>query len=186
MAQHKILVDTNAYLRLAQSLHPLLNNPFGRKHYCLYVLPELEGEYFKNPRLRTSFSWVEQEEYRENRKAKWYLSREQRVSIQRSYEFILMESYETKSTASRVDILCLAYGFALGIPVVTDDPGMVDLGKRFAITIWSTFDLLNLMLIEKKVTMEKIREIAAYLRYMKELPRRLIDIYVRLFGEQPP
>lgn len=63
MTRTDILVDTNAYLRLAQSLHPLLGHPFGEKSYCLRVLPELEKEYLKNPRLRSSFSWFEEAEY---------------------------------------------------------------------------------------------------------------------------
>jgi hypothetical protein len=43
MAQSKILVDTNVYLRLAQSVKPLLFVPFGDKQFCLYVIPELNS-----------------------------------------------------------------------------------------------------------------------------------------------
>ncbi len=44
MAQSKILVDTNAYLRLAKTIRPLLFMPFGENEYCLYILPELNEE----------------------------------------------------------------------------------------------------------------------------------------------
>ena len=67
MAQTKILIDTNTYLRLAQSIHPLLKNPFGKNEYCLYILPDLYQEYKKSPRLKTSFAWVENEDYVINR-----------------------------------------------------------------------------------------------------------------------
>src|SRR5690606_4044435 len=44
VAQRKILVDTNSYLRLAQSIHPLLFSEFGPNACCLYVLKELDDE----------------------------------------------------------------------------------------------------------------------------------------------
>lgn len=49
MSQSRILLDSNAYFRLAQSIRPLLNAPFGKDNYCLYVLKELQDEYEKNP-----------------------------------------------------------------------------------------------------------------------------------------
>lgn len=53
MAQNKILIDSNCYLRLAQSIHPLLKNEFGKGHrYCLYVIDGFEGEFFKSSRLK--------------------------------------------------------------------------------------------------------------------------------------
>ncbi|MEA9390931.1 hypothetical protein SJI19_10305 [Acerihabitans sp. TG2] len=44
MPQSKILVDTNAYLRLAKTIRPLLFVTFGDNEYCLYILPELIEE----------------------------------------------------------------------------------------------------------------------------------------------
>ena len=40
--QSKILIDTNAYFRLAQSIRPLLKVEFGDEEYCLYVIKELQ------------------------------------------------------------------------------------------------------------------------------------------------
>lgn len=37
MPESRILLDTNAYFRLAQSIRPLLNVQFGEKNYNLYV-----------------------------------------------------------------------------------------------------------------------------------------------------
>jgi len=42
MAQTKILLDTNTYLRLAQSMHPLLGIPFGKNEFTLYIHKEIE------------------------------------------------------------------------------------------------------------------------------------------------
>ena len=42
MPQSKILVDTNAYLRLAKTIRPLLFMPFGDNEYCLYIAYALE------------------------------------------------------------------------------------------------------------------------------------------------
>ena len=58
MAESRILLDTNAYFRLAQSIHPLLKAAFGDQNYTLYVLKELQVEYEKNPRLTNRFAWV--------------------------------------------------------------------------------------------------------------------------------
>jgi hypothetical protein len=58
MPQGRILLDSNAYFRLAQSIRSLLNSPFGEKKYCLYVIKELQAEYEKNSRLKSKFPWV--------------------------------------------------------------------------------------------------------------------------------
>jgi len=52
MAQRKILLDTCSYLRLAESLHPLLDNPFGDDNCCLYVIKEFQAEYDHQPELK--------------------------------------------------------------------------------------------------------------------------------------
>lgn len=59
MAQTPVLLDSNVYFRLARSVHPLLNQEFGEHRYCLYVIPDLDAEFRKNPRLRSKFHWVD-------------------------------------------------------------------------------------------------------------------------------
>ena len=66
MPQSKILIDTNTYIRLAQSIRPLLFMPFGESEYCLYILQELNDE-LSNRRLKSKFPWVDEGEYEENR-----------------------------------------------------------------------------------------------------------------------
>ena len=62
MPQSKILVDTNAYLRLARTVHPLLFTPFGDAEYCLYIIPELNRELCGH-RLMSKFPWINEAEY---------------------------------------------------------------------------------------------------------------------------
>lgn len=62
MAYSKILVDTNAYLRLVKTIRPLLFAPFGENQYCFYILPELNKE-LKSHRLQNTFYWVNEGEF---------------------------------------------------------------------------------------------------------------------------
>ena len=87
MPQSKILVDTNAYLRLAQTIDPLLFTPFGDLEYCLYILPELNDE-LSNHRLRTKFSWVDEERYIGNRKYFPVIGRKQKKAIDHAFQFV--------------------------------------------------------------------------------------------------
>ncbi|MBU4317205.1 MAG: hypothetical protein KKF30_08025 [Proteobacteria bacterium] len=63
-----ILLDSNAYLRIADSFHPLLGESFGEQGYVLYLTPEFQKEFNKSARLKNKFGWVNQPEYVENRK----------------------------------------------------------------------------------------------------------------------
>lgn len=87
MPQSKILVDTNSYLRLAQTIRPLLFVPFGDNEYCLYILPELNDE-LANRRLNSKFPWVDEEEYLENRKSFPTVGRKQKRAILTNFDFI--------------------------------------------------------------------------------------------------
>lgn len=61
MPQTKILLDTNAYRRLAQTIQPLLFDPFGKKEYTLYVIKEFQTEFNRQKRLTRIFPWVNQD-----------------------------------------------------------------------------------------------------------------------------
>ena len=186
MAQSRILVDTNAYFRLAQSIHPLLKTVFGSKNYCLYVLPELYSEYKRNSRLKSRFSWVDDSEYAENRKCRLKTSASQKNEISRAYDFILEQSYDQNLTASRVDIRCLAYGYVHQIPVVSDDFDMIQLGQMFGVAMLKSIELLKLMVDEKHIDMSKVEEIAQYLIYIDDLPGSFKSDYKKIFGVDSP
>ena len=48
MAQRKLLLDSNAYLRLARSIHPLLFVEFGEDRSCLYLTEDFETEFARS------------------------------------------------------------------------------------------------------------------------------------------
>ena len=186
MSQCRILVDSNAYFRLAQSIHPLLNVVFGNKRYCLYVIKELQIEYNRNPRLKNAFSWVNDPEYTKNRSRVLEITREEKAEIKRAYDFILDYVNSVHPGVSKVDALCLAHAEQLHIPVVTDDEEMLTVAGEYGITAYKTLALLKLMLDCHHIGIEKIREIAGYWIYLNDRPKDFKTDYEKLFGEIPP
>src|SRR5664280_3126901 len=134
MTQCRMLVDSNAYFRLAQSIRPLLNVVFGKKQYCLYVIKELQDEYNQSPRLINAFSWVNDPEYTENRSHLLKITKEEKPEIRRAYDFIRDYVRNVHPGVSRVDVLCLAHAEQLRIPVVTDDEEMRTVAGEYGIT----------------------------------------------------
>jgi len=186
MSQSRILVDSNAYFRLAKSIHPLLNVVFGDKQYCLYVIKELQIEYDRNPRLKNTFSWVNDSEYAENRSRVLEVTREEKAEIKRAYDFILDYVRTVHPGVSKIDVRCLSHAEQLGIPVVTDDEEMRSVAREYGIKTYKTLELLKLMLECHYIGIEKIREIAACLRYCNDMPKDFKADYEKLFGETPP
>lgn len=186
MAQSKILVDTNAYFRLAQSIRPLLKTEFGEPPYCLYVIKELQDEYSRSSRLRNKFPWVNDPEYAENRSHRLQLSRQDKNEIGQAFDFIFDHKRTAYPTVSRVDVTVLAHAYVLGVPVVTDDTDMLALAKDFGITTFKTLDLLKLMLECGHVDMVKVREVAGYLSYQNDRPKEFKNDYKKLFKEELP
>jgi hypothetical protein len=121
MAETRVILDTNAYFRLAQSIHPLLSTAFGKQKYTLYVLKELQVEYDKNPRLTNRFAWVNYPEYISNRSQRLTLKIKEKPEIKRAYDFILDYVRNVHPGVSKIDVLALAHAEILAIPVVTDD-----------------------------------------------------------------
>ena len=146
MSEGRILVDSNAYFRLAQSIHPLLNVEFGDRRYCLYCLKELQDEYNKSSRLKNAFSWVNEPEYVKNRSHLLKITREEKLEIRRAYEFILDYVRNVHPGVSKVDVLCLAHAEQLCMPVVTDDEKMRIAAGAYNIRTLKTLELLKLML----------------------------------------
>jgi hypothetical protein len=65
-----VLLDTNAYLRLAKRIKPLLGKKFGQKEYVLTVLRDVEDEVHRNPRLQSKFPWFDGADFASERLAK--------------------------------------------------------------------------------------------------------------------
>lgn len=188
MAQTKILIDTNSYLRLAQSIHPLLLTTFGKNEYCLYVLKELNGE-LTNHRLASKFHWVNDEEYVSNRQIFPSLSRKQQRAIKDNLDFIWGHIQSDCPGPSKVDALYIAYGLELDIPIVTDDQDMTATAEAFEVRILTTLELLKLMVDCSHVSIEKVKAIISYWKHIGDTPcspRQLDANFQSLFDEKLP
>jgi hypothetical protein len=183
MSQCRIIVDSNAYFRLAQSIHPLLNVAFGKKQYCLHIIKELQVEYNRSPRLKNAFSWVNDPEYVENRSHLLEITKEEKLEIKRAYDFILDYVRNVHPGVSKVDVLCLAHGEQLCIPVVTDDEEMRIVAGEYGIQTYKTLELLKLMMDCHYISIEKIREIATYWIYLNDKPKDFVVDCKKLFGD---
>jgi hypothetical protein len=181
-----ILVDTNAYFRLAQSIRPLLGESFGKERYCLYVIKELQKEYDKSPRLRNSFPWVNELEYVKNRSHFLPVTRDQKPEISRAFTFILDYVRHVHPGVSRIDVHCLAHAEVLGVPVVTDDAEMREAANAYNIKTYNTLELLKLMLDCGHVNIVQVRGIAGFWNYLKDQPIDFRKDFKRLFGEDAP
>ena len=186
MHQSKILIDSNVYFRLAQSIHPLLKCEFGKEKYCLYVIKGLQEEYAKNPRLKSKFSWVNEPEYKKNRAFKLNISRKNQQEIAQVFDFIKSYAKYSYPGLSKVDITALAHAYVLDIPIVTDDSDMLDLAVEFNIKTLKTLELLKLMLDCRRIDITIVRQIASYWIYDDDKPKSFAADYKKLFKEPPP
>ena len=171
MGEAWVLVDSNAYFRLAQGIHPLLKRKFGKPQYYLGVIEELDNEYKKNPRLQSKFYWVSQPKYAENRADCFALTRDQKTAIGNTFFFLRDFKREKNLGTSTVDLTCLAYGYELKIPVVTDDPDMLVVAKEFEIEIWGALQLLKTMVENEFIAIEKVDELVELWKYMRDCPK---------------
>lgn len=170
MAQSKVYVDTNVYLRLAQSLHPLLFQPFCPEEYTLYITHCFQKEYDRQPRLREKFYWVNEDNYSKNRAKRINISREQRQEIELAKGYISDHNLAFALGVQDVDIDILAHALVMELPVATDDRDMTNLGKIFNVEIWDSITLMKTMLDCEHVTIEQLDAAIEYMAYMEDLP----------------
>lgn len=169
MAQAKIIVDTNSYLRLAQSIDPLLLQEFGVEQYCLYALPELNDE-LSNRKLKSSFSWTQQPSYSENRSVFPNMSKKQKKSLTETFDFLWAYVKANELYPSKVDTSYIAHGIELEIPVVTDDQNMIKLAVEQDVEAISTLNLMKLMLDSSHIDIAKVKSIAKYWQAISDCP----------------
>jgi hypothetical protein len=178
--QSKILVDTNAYLRLAQTIRPLLFVHFGDNEYCLYIIPELNKELL-NRRFETKFPWIDEDEYRGNREHFPTLSKKQKTSIQETFSYIWDYVVTFLPGPSKVDALYIAYALELNVPVVTDDKDMTQLAQEFEANAMPTLQLLKIMLDCGHTNMKTIDGLIEYWRYIGDRPANMESDYKKYF-----
>ena len=187
-----ILLDSNAYLRLAVSIHPLLGQRFGldeQETNVIRVIEKLDLEYARNPRLKSKFHWVKDAPYVENRQQeRLHIAPKQQIAVDQAVSFIIGTERESDFSISLVDAQALAVGFVKQCPVVTDDRGMQEIGKLLDIEAWSTVQLLKLMQNEQVIHLEKCLEIADFWNHENDLPyskREFIKTFKQFFQTDP-
>lgn len=163
-----VLLDTNAYLRLAKRVKPLLGITFGQKNYCLTILKDVENEVHRSSRLRYRFPWFDGTELAEERLAKRVrLNKDEKESVEAATSVLRAHVLENataytsfgRSPPSQTDCYCLAFGQIRPAIVATDDLGMHQLAKDFDITIFHCHEVLKKMLTAKLIGNDKVREI---------------------------
>lgn len=179
-----ILMDSNAYFRLAQNIHPLLKTSFGKNpRYTIGVIQELDAEYNRSPRLQSKFYWVSQTKYAENRSECFNLTRDQKALIEQAFYFLRDFNRDERLSASQVDLRCLAHAYELKIPLVTDDPDMMLIAKEFEIELWGVLRLLRLMVDSGFILEDKAEEITDLWKYLNDVPTNFHRDIKKLFPD---
>ncbi len=193
-----VLLDTNAYLRLAKRIRPLLGIAFGQKQYVPTILKQVEDEILKNPRLKFSYPWFANTGLTAERLSKRVrLNSQERAQIEaaasvlRAHVLADPHGYTAlgRSPPSPTDCFLLAFGQVRPAIVATDDLGMHKLATDFGIDIWHGHDLLKKMLSAKAIDNDLVREIFTALEINDDLPRSWQEAkhteFKKLFGSKP-
>lgn len=191
-----VLLDTNAYLRLAKRVRPMLGVKFGQKEYVLTILKITEDEVHKNPRLRHNYPWFDNQEHTEERLAKQVRLKEDEkelLAISKSIfrQHVLENACNYKTPPSPADCHILAFGQIRPAIVVTDDLSMHQLAKEFELhkSVWHGHELLHKMLSGKHIGNQLVSEIYEALENNGDLPRTWREVkhttFKKIFGTKP-
>lgn len=191
-----VLLDTNAYLRLAKRVRPLLGKRFGQKDYELAVLKDVEDEVQRSPRLRHNHPWfgaanlaAERLAHSPRLSAKDKETLAVAASILRGLVRMDVERFmgAGRSPPSDVDCRVLAFGQIRPAVVVTDDLGMHELAAMVGIEVWHGPELLKKMLGAKMIGNQLVREIYAALQANDDLTASWVEAkhkaFFKLFGK---
>lgn len=191
-----VLLDTNAYLRLAKRIQPLLGKKFGQKDYVLTILKDVEDEVHRSPRLKYIYPWFDTVNLADER-----LAHSPRLNLQEKAKLAAAASvlhglvqmdaarFMTKgrSPPSYIDCRVLAFGQIRPAIVVTDDLGMHELANMVDIDVWHGPELIKKMLGAKAISNDLVRDIYAALEANNDLTQTWIEAkhsaFVKLFGK---
>ena len=187
MPTRRILIDSNAYFRLAETIGGLLSTIFGQPiQYQLRILGGTTHEFYYQPRLRSRYSWADKEEHRRERSVgQLVLKAEEKSKIAMKKPFLLSAVEDLGLNCSRFDVECLATAMTLDIPLVTDDLDLVALAGEYGQATMSTLELLRLMLDELRVGIADIQATVVMWDYLDDYPARFDNEFRRLFGVEP-
>ncbi len=191
-----ILLDTNAYLRLAKRIRPLLRVKFNpQKQYQLLVLPEVEREVLLSQRLKWHYPWFMEDDHRNERRS-WpvKLSASDKVQIEKDIAFMRQmvgrnaEAYIQggRSPPGPADLHVLAVALLKGWCVATDDEGMHLLAKDLKIKAFYCFDVLHKMLSAAMVDKAQVIDIYGALEANGDLTVRWKEAKTKLFKKVFP
>jgi predicted nucleic acid-binding protein len=192
MAQKRIIVDSNSYFRLAQNIHPLLCQPFGKEEITLYIHADLNDEFRRSPRLKNKFHWVVEKVYAENRSRSISLTLEQKAEIEATYDFMwehVQDAFLRRygKGPSPIDTRIVATAHVLGIAVLTDDRDMIELAKEFDVKAISSLGVMKLMLEAGRIDTEKVDQVVEQWMYENDTPHRdWKKEFKKLFGREAP
>lgn len=192
-----VLLDTNAYLRLAKRVRPLLGKKFGQKSYVLTILRDVEEEVRRNPRLQHNFPWFGADELAVERMAHSpRLSNDEKEILAATasvlHGLVQMEPARfmthRRSPPSYTDCRVLAFGQIRPAIVVTDDLAMHELASLVGIRdIWHGHELMKKMLSAKLIGNDLVREIYQALEANGDLPASWVEAkhsgFVKVFGK---
>lgn len=190
-----VLLDTNAYLRLAKRVRPAVGIKFGQKNYVLTIHKSVEDEVHRNPRLRAKYPWFDGQEFAEERLAKQIrLSEEEKAGAEAAqsvlHGWVLADpeayTWGGRSPPSLTDCWLLALGQVKPAILVTDDLGMHALASDFSIAVWHGFELLDKLRSAKVLDHPSIRELYEALEANGDLPRAWQEakhsVFAKIFG----
>lgn len=193
-----VLLDTNAYLRLAKRIRPMLGIPFGQKGYVLTILKQVEEEVHGSSRLRFLYPWFDEPDFTNERLAmRIRLNKDEKeqldaaTSVLRAHVLGNAAAYTSqgRSPPSPTDCFILAFGQIRPAIVATDDLGMHLLAKDFDVPVWHGHELLKKMLSAKLIDNALVREIYEAVENNNDLPNswRVAKhtAFKKIFGPAP-
>lgn len=193
-----VLLDTNAYLRFAKRIRPLLGKPFGNKDFVLTILPDVEKEVNRNSHLKSKYPWFDGDDFKSERMAaKVRLKDDEKDSLKIAHSILrgwVLDDPDRftrkgRSPPSDTDCRVLAFAQIREAIVVTDDLGMHELARDFNLKIWHGWELLCKMRSAKVVEPALIREIFNALEVNGDLTNSWRDakhtVFAKIFGSAP-
>lgn len=190
-----VLLDTNAYLRLAKRVRPAVGVKFGQKGYVLTIHKSVEDEVLRNPRLKAKYPWFDADEFAFERLSRQIrLSPDEKRSIEVAqsvlHGWVLsdVERYTSggRSPPGQTDCWLLALGQVKPAIVVTDDLGMHELARDFGIAVWHGYELLDKLRSAKVVDGPLIKQIFEALEANGDLTKSWQEarhtVFVKIFG----
>lgn len=198
-----VLLDTNAYLRLAKRVRPLLGKKFGQKDYVLTILKDVQNEVLRQPRLQFLYPWFDADELLEQERLSntIKLSKDEKATLAAAasalHGIVQMDPgrfmKHHRSPPSYTDCRVLAFGQIRPAVVVTDDLAMHELANMTEIgDVWHGHELLKKMLSAKLIDSNLVREIYTALESRRwdgssDLPASWLNAkhtaFMKIFGK---